>query len=569
MNRHLDAVAGLTAITAIAIGAAARGPADDRSDLSLAIRQGRLESVRAIVERNPGLVKSGDDSGFTPLHIAATAGHVDIVAYLLNQGSDIEARTAGGQTPLFQTVPLGSGDAFAYLSDKGANLHARDNRGRSILQFALEWRRPAMVERILARGFVLDVQGPAAQQLLDEAANAGVEAVVTALLNRGARIDTAARQGTTLLHSAARGGLPRFAAQVLKQGAAVDARDGHGYTALHLAAAYGRAAVIPVLLGAGADIEARLPDGRAAAALAASGGHAETVSLLDARGAKHAAPGFPPVRGPYLGGLDPGTTPRVFAPGLVSMEEHETNIAFTPDGREISVSGISLDQRARAIRVMRSADGRWTPPMAAPFTSGGTDFEMSYAADGRRLFFSSNRSRDTGGPARRDVDIWVVERDGDGWGVPRNLGPAVNTDSNEYMPSVDRAGNLYFERFGLNVARAKDGGFELAERLVIPGAANPGHPFIAPDGSYLLFDARPAEGAAGGPASVLFVSFRTGEGGWSRAVRLFEDAGTREYESCPTVSPDGRYLFFGRDDDIYWVGAGIIGDRRRAPDTRQ
>ena len=98
-------------------------PADERSDISIAIRQGNLAAVRSIVEKNARVVNSGDDSGFTPLHIAATAGRVEIIGYLLDRGADIEARTAGGQTPLFQTVPLAAGDAFVYLLGKGANLN--------------------------------------------------------------------------------------------------------------------------------------------------------------------------------------------------------------------------------------------------------------------------------------------------------------------------------------------------------------------------------------------------------------------------------------------------------------
>jgi hypothetical protein len=56
----------------------------------------------------------------------------------------------------------------------------------------------------------------------------------------------------------------------------------------------------------------------------------------------------------------------------------------------------------------------------------------------------------------------------------------------------------------------------------------------------------------------LFASYLLKDGTWSQAVRLFERADPREYESCPTVSPDGRFLFFGRDHDIYWVRAAII-----------
>ena len=555
-------IAAAACIAAVALVSA--GPqADVRAELSLAIRQGNLPAVRSLVEKDPALVKAAGDSGFTPLHIAATAGRVDIIEYLLGRGAELEARTAGGQTPLFQTVPLAAAQAFAYLLEKGANLNARDNQGRTILQFALSWRRPAMVDLILQRGFAIDTAGAAAQEMLDEAANTGIDSLVTALISRGVTVETGRHDGTTLLHSAARGGLPSLVERLLKSGARVEERDLHGLTPLHLAALYGRDAVVSALLAGGADVGAAAPDGRTARHLAQDAGRTSTVTLLLAKGATTGPPVFPRLTGAYLGQPDPGLVPQVFAPGIVSSEEHETNVAFTQDGRELCVSGLSLDQGRRWIRFMRLEERRWLAPAAAPFSSSGADFEASYARGGQQLFFSSDRPLETGEPAKRDMDIWVVERAGQGWGEPRNLGPAVNGASNEYMPSADRDGNLYFERYGLNVSRWRNGAFLAAERVEIPGAVNPGHPFVAPDGSYLLFDARPAGGTASG---VLFVSFRLRDGTWSPANRLFDAAGTREYESCPTVSPDGNYLFFGRDHDIYWVGAQVI--ERRRPKNR-
>lgn len=521
--------------------------------------------MRTIVERNPKLVTSADDAGFTPLHIAATAGRVDVVEYLLGRGADIEARTPGGQTPLFQTVPLGSQQAFVYLLEKGARLNARDNEGKSILQFALRWQRPAMVDLVLSRGFKVDVRGAEAQGMLEEAANAGIDSLVAALVTMGAPLSVVRRGGTTLLHSAARGGLDRFVQRLLKQGAHIDERDEHGLTPLHVAAFYGRDEVVRVLIAGSADVEARGYDGQSARQLAEYGRHESTAAFLVARGAKAGPALFPPFAGRYLDQPEPESVPRLFAPGIVSSEEHETKISFAPDGRELCFSRINPDQTRRWLLIMRLENGRWTTPRPAPFSSTGTGFEGAYSPDGRKLFFVSNRPLLKGGPARRDTDDWVVERDGTGWNEPRNLGVNVNGPSNEYMPSVDRQGNLYFERYGLNVARWRNGDFLPAEKTggSIRNVANMRHPFIAPDGGYLLFDARlPAS-----DKSVLFASCRLKDGTWSQAVRLFERADTREYESCPTVSPDGQFLFFGRDHDIYWVSAAII-EKQRPRDFR-
>jgi ankyrin repeat protein len=521
-------VAGLLLIVGVAI--VAQVPADDRADLSLAIRQGNLDRVKVIVQRAPALAGSADDSGFTPLHIAATAGRVDIIEFLLRSGADIEARTLGGQTPLFQTVPLGSGAAFEFLLRRGARLDARDNAGESILQFALTWQRPAMAELILARGFVIDVRGAAGQDMLEQAANAGLVTVVDTLLARNVPVNVGLRHGTTLLHSAARGGLVEFAARLLRSGADINTRDEHDLTPLQLAAFYRRDAMVTWLREHGAEP------------------------------ARETAARFAELSGPYLGQPEPGPEPRLFAPGIVSTEEHETNVTFTPDGREICFSRINADQTRRWLLITRLDGDRWTVPQPVPFAAGGAEFEGAYSVDGRRLIFSSDRPLAPGGSPKRDMDLWVVERAGSGWGEPRNLGPAVNGPSNEYMPSVDREGNLFFERHGLNMARWRDGSYLPAEKIVpgITNVTNLGHPFVARDGSYLIYDARNPGSAKG----LLFISYRLKDGAWSQGIRVFPGHEGREYESCPTVSPDGRFLFYGRDHDIYWASAAFIEARR-------
>ncbi len=530
------------------------------ADLSLAIRQGELAAVRRLVEADPSLARTPDEAGFTPLHIAATAGRVEIIDYLLQRGAPIEARTRGGQTPLFQTVPLAQARAFEFLLGKGANFAARDDAGRSILQFALHWRRPAMIDLILARGFPLDVRPEHAAAMLQDACEGGAASLVSALLAKGAP-GKDATLATTLLPCAARAGLDDFTAHLLATGARPNERDIHGMTPLHLAAFYGRESVVRVLLDGGAQVNARVPDGRTALDIARDGNHAAVVSVLVLHGAVATPSAWPALEGPYLGESEAPDVPRVFAAGLVSSEEHETNLAFHPGGGELCLSRINALQTQRWLLFMRKIGGRWQPPERAPFQSGGTDFECAYSTDGATLFFVSDRATPPGGSRRPDTDVWAVDRTGAGWSEPRNLGPAVNGQSNEYMPSVDRERNLYFERYGLNVARWRDGVYQPAERVPpFPGVSNPGHPFIAPDGSYLLFDGVP-EGSSKG---VLFAAYRLRDGSWSEAVRLFPGHDAREYESCPAVSPDGRVLFFGRDHDIYWVNASVI-DARRLP----
>lgn len=78
-----------------------------------------------------------------------------------------------------------------------------------------------------------------------------------------------------------------------------------------------------------------------------------------------------------------------------------------------------------------------------------------------------------------------------------------------------------------------------------------GCPYIAPDGSYLIFS-----------RNGLWISFKGENGNWMKAISM----GTNFDGICPYVSPDGKYIFFlkmgMRYDDIYWASAKIIEELR-------
>ncbi len=97
----------------------------------------------------------------------------------------------------------------------------------------------------------------------------------------------------------------------------------------------------------------------------------------------------------------------------------------------------------------RYVDDKWTPIVKLN-KNINTKFYESHAAvsaDGKRLFFTSNRDGGEGG-----LDIYVSEKDAEGeWGVPVNLGKAVNTPYNEDNPFIIASDSaLYFCSEGHN-----------------------------------------------------------------------------------------------------------------------
>jgi Tol biopolymer transport system component len=239
----------------------------------------------------------------------------------------------------------------------------------------------------------------------------------------------------------------------------------------------------------------------------------------------------------------------LFAEGVVSTPEDELNSAFSPDGKSLYFTKNAPGSRQGVIVVSRLANGKWGKPEVAPFSGRYSDYDPFFAPDGSRLFFISNRPV-SGTARRRDFDIWVVERAGGGWGEPRDLGAPVDTDRNEYYPSVAADGTLYFStdrqggRGGFDLYRSRfvDGKFAEPENL---GDANTQFSeidsYVAPDQSFIVFASYGRPDSLGG--GDLYVSVNRG-GKWSPAVNLGAPINSAAREYCPAGSPDGRYFYF-------------------------
>ena len=272
------------------------------------------------------------------------------------------------------------------------------------------------------------------------------------------------------------------------------------------------------------------------------------------------APGAPTgLDGPYLGQVPPGTEPEVFAPGIVSTAEgFEFSIAFTPDGREIYFARRIEPDGGTILMVARHDDEDWIAPEPAAFAAGLGAHEPHVTPDGARIFFN-------GPPAEGDgPGIWVADRQGEGWSSPTFHGVGMFTSSTHN-------GDLFMASFGSNgpigIVRypKDDDGWGEPERL--GGGVNEPrlgvHGWVAPDGSFIVFDSYQRPGAQGGEGD-LFVAFRTADGGWGEAHNLGDDINTPGTNFCPSLSPDGKFLFFATNRDIYWVSSEVI--HRAQPD---
>ena len=206
--------------------------------------------------------------------------------------------------------------------------------------------------------------------------------------------------------------------------------------------------------------------------------------------------------------------------------------------------------------------GRWAVPVNLGPTVNTTNREMSpsVSADGELLYFASRDRADSHGAD----DIYVCARDGKGWGPARNLGPAINTGLEEIAPCPfpDMKTLVFCRRdpvqraYDLAVSLRVEGEWLEAIGLGRP-LATPGEerfPSITADGKELYFA---AQWRAGRGDYDIWQSYRDAGGAWSEPINLGLRINTKDAEYSPAISPDGKRLFFAaqrnesREYDLY------------------
>ena len=258
------------------------------------------------------------------------------------------------------------------------------------------------------------------------------------------------------------------------------------------------------------------------------------------------------LKGPYLGQKPPGNIPELFAPGIISRDgyfEHSAAI-FSPDGNEVYWSGKPTGARYFEIYFMKMINGRWTEPKIA-FSHKEKNFgNPVFSSDGKKLFFDL------------EGDICFVERKSDDWIEPVKISSIINSEVSEALRSITEDGSIYFSRYNakasneaskheIYVSKRINNNYLQPEKLDKNINSDDSFEFsayVAPDESYMIIGSTKDR-----RTSNLFICYKMEKGSWSERIKLSFGAG-----HFPSVSPDGKYLFFMTHDGIYWVNTSFI-----------
>jgi ankyrin repeat protein len=105
-----------------------------------------------LIAKHPKHINARGGNEATPMHVAARAGHVDVLSLLLEHGADVDVRNDTGGTPLRCASWYGKLEVGQVLLDCGADINARDNLGQTPLSGAVSCGHLEFARMLVKRG---------------------------------------------------------------------------------------------------------------------------------------------------------------------------------------------------------------------------------------------------------------------------------------------------------------------------------------------------------------------------------------------------------------------------------
>ncbi len=146
----------------------------------------------------------------------------------------------------------------------------------------------------------------------------------------------------------------------------------------------------------------------------------------------------PFAKGPYLGQIPPGPTPKVFAPGLIchnGPNQWEGNATFSADGNTFCF------QRVSGVHITENTDRGWTTPELIRSITGKkwSPWSACLSPDANSVYFIL-----AGGYSpQKQYGLFRCDRTTHGWSQPQRLGPPLSSSVRETSCSIAANNNIY------------------------------------------------------------------------------------------------------------------------------
>lgn len=230
------------------------------------------------------------------------------------------------------------------------------------------------------------------------------------------------------------------------------------------------------------------------------------------------------------------------------------DICISQSGDEAYLTVQSPNQDLSQIVSIKKNESTWGEPVLLPFCNQFMYLEPFLFNHDLELYFVSDRPLADTGETKKDFDIWVVKRKDkqSAWSKPVNLGRPVNSELDEFYPSLANNKNLYFTKEAPN-GKGKDdiylckwsaNNYEIPV-LLSDSINTEGHEFnsfISKDESFLIFTKYNAKDGFG--SGDLYLSKKDVIGNWHTPTNMGSTVNSKYMEYCPFYDANKEIIYF-------------------------
>lgn len=445
---------------------------------------------------------------------------------------------------------------------KITNIDALNGTGSTLLHIAAFCQQEGVLDYLIEKGAAIDIVNRDGDTPLLYAAQRRSTSMLKVLIEKGAEVNRINKDQNTALYYAVQANSDELFNFLIASGADINL----GLSPLHRAVLNENLSFVKQLVNKETDVDVLNDRGNTPLSIALRQGASEIASFLIDNGADVDKVELFNLRGPFLGQTKPEFEAKIFAPNFISTEDFTHSPAFSPDGTEFYYTLESRKYNFGTIMTSKLVNGVWSKPIPADIDGEYREIDPFITSDGSKMLYNSNRPIEEGGATSQSTDIWMIEKESEGWGSPKHLGERVNTAYDDWHPNISDNGTLFFSsgpgrKSNIVYAELKDGVYQSAVALSdsVNSSYNDYDPLIAPDESYVII----CSNRPGGFGSVdLYISFKKSDGSWTKAKNMGESVNSATIDFAPKLSPNGDYFFFNRGGDIFWINAKVIDGLR-------
>lgn len=230
------------------------------------------------------------------------------------------------------------------------------------------------------------------------------------------------------------------------------------------------------------------------------------------------------------------------------------DLCISKDGTEVFFTVQSPDGVISQLARMRKSDNHWLEAELLTFCDENSYMEPFLSDDGLRLYFASDKPSKEAKDSPKNFDLWYVERKStsDPWSEPINMGKSVNSDNNEFYPTLSKNNNLYFT-MDTKAGKGKDdiyfcswNGKKYAAPVLMNDNVNTSgyefNAFISSDERFLIYTKYNAEGGYG--SGDLYIARKDQNGAWQKPENLGQIINSKYMEYCPFYDEKTQTLYF-------------------------